>query len=97
MSEAEKSTAKEQLQKEIDDMRTMNAAKEAQIGDIENQMCEIKDHVAEMVNKFEDSHFSLAVATHMQYDEDTVFNENNVTLYLSELEEFVSSFITYLA
>jgi hypothetical protein len=50
-----------------------------------------------MVDKFESSHFMLAVANHMQYDEDTIFNENNVTLYLSELEEYISCFITFLA
>ncbi len=33
----------------------------------------------------------------MQYDEDTQFNENNVTLYLAELEEYISLLITYLA
>jgi hypothetical protein len=50
-----------------------------------------------MVDKFKESHFKLSVAAHMQYDEDLQFNENNVTLYLSELEEYVSSFITFLA
>jgi hypothetical protein len=33
----------------------------------------------------------------MQYDEETQFNENNVTLYLAELEEYISLLITYLA
>ena len=57
----------------------------------------IKNHVWNMVNKFSTSHFTLAVASHMHYDDDVVFNENNVTLYLSELEEYISNFITYLA
>jgi len=60
-------------------------------------MVEIKTHVETMINVFGDSHFTLAVASAMQYDEDTVFSENNVTLYLSELEEHISNFITYLA
>ena len=50
-----------------------------------------------MVDKFSASHFTLAVANHMHYDEEVVFNENNVTVYLSELEEYISNFITYLA
>ena len=50
-----------------------------------------------MVERFKSSRFTLAVASHMQYDEDTQFNENNVTMYLTELEEYISSFITYLA
>ena len=33
----------------------------------------------------------------MQYHEDVQFNENNVTLYLSELEEYIAHFITFLA
>ena len=33
----------------------------------------------------------------MQYDDDTQFNESNVTLYLGELEEYVSLLITFLA
>lgn len=33
----------------------------------------------------------------MQYDDDTVFNESNVILFLAELEEYISLFITYLA
>lgn len=33
----------------------------------------------------------------MQYDEETQFKENNVTIYLAELEEYVSLLITYMA
>ena len=33
----------------------------------------------------------------MQYDSHTQFNENNITLYLAELEEYFASLITYLA
>ena len=50
-----------------------------------------------MVEAFKKSHFFLSVASNMQYDEDTVFNEANVTSYLAELEEYISLFITYLA
>lgn len=50
-----------------------------------------------MVEHFKKSHFFLSVAQNQQYDEDTVFNENNVILYLAELEEYISLFITYLA
>jgi hypothetical protein len=50
-----------------------------------------------MVEYFKKSHFFLSVASNMQYDDDTVFNEANVTLYLAELEEYISLFITYLA
>ena len=33
----------------------------------------------------------------MQYDEHTVFTESNITNYLAELEEYISSLITYTA
>lgn len=33
----------------------------------------------------------------MQYDEDTKFGENNVTLYLAEVEEYIALLITYIA
>lgn len=57
----------------------------------------IKNFVWYMVENFKKSHFFLSVAQNNQYDEDTVFNENNVVLYLAELEEYISLFITYMA
>lgn len=46
---------------------------------------------------FKKSKFNLAVATSMNYDENTSFNENNVIPYLAELEEYISALITYVA
>ena len=60
-------------------------------------MHRIRDFVWSMIGKFNDSRFQLAVASHQQYDDDTQFNENNVTMYLTELEEYISAFITFLA
>jgi len=60
-------------------------------------MIAIKDTCQKMIEAFRTSQFKLAVASHMQYDEQTVFNENNVTVYLAELEEYISNFITYIA
>jgi len=60
-------------------------------------MVKIRSFVWAMIDRFTKSRFQLAVATHQQYDEDTQFNENNVTMYLTELEEYISAFITYLA
>ena len=50
-----------------------------------------------MISKFKQSKFHLAVAHSMTYDENTVFNETNVVQYLAELEEYISSLITYVA
>jgi len=60
-------------------------------------MVEIKEYVQTMVSSFCDSEFQLAVTSPQVYHEDVQFNENNVTLYLSELEEYISTFITFLA
>ena len=98
MSNAEKDKFAERLQQEIAETTESNKVKEQQIRDIEHQMIEIKEHVEKMCHGFKYSNlFKLAVASHMQYDEDTQFNENNVTVYLAELEEYISSFITFIA
>jgi hypothetical protein len=52
-----------------------------------------------MVELFREANttFPLMVAKHMHYEAETQFNEQNVTLYLAELEEYASMLITYLA
>jgi len=50
-----------------------------------------------MVEQFIKAKFSANVASKMTYDNDTQFNEGNITLYLSELEEYISNLITILA
>ena len=66
---------------------------------MEENMFKIKDSGHATVDKFRtaNSILPLMVAKHMQYDNDTQFNEQNVTLYLAELEEYSSMLITYLA
>ena len=60
-------------------------------------MVQMKDICWEIVRKFKDSHIKLAVAQSLQYDEDLIFNENNVILYLAEIEEYISTLITQIA
>jgi hypothetical protein len=43
------------------------------------------------------SRFFLSVAQKMSYEEGFVFNEANIIQYLAELEEYISSLITYSA
>jgi hypothetical protein len=50
-----------------------------------------------MIKLFNQSRFYLSVANPMSYDENTSFNESNIILYLAELEEYISSLITYVA
>ena len=96
-TEKEKDNVKMRLQKEIQENTEMMNEKDNQIKNIENQMLDIRMHVRDMVDHFKSSHFFLSVAQSMQYDDDTVFNESNVILFLAELEEYISLFITFLA
>lgn len=48
-----------------------------------------------MIKLFNKSKFYLSVANSMPYDENTNFNENNIINYLAELEEYISSLITF--
>ena len=97
MTEKEKDNMRRNLNGQIDDTKHQMREKEAQITQIDAQMLLIRDYVKEMVAFFKQSQFFLSVAQNMHYDEDTQFKENNVTLYLAELEEYISSLITYLA
>lgn len=53
--------------------------------------------VTEMVQLFQHARFVANVSNKQVYDSDTHFNENNVTQYLAELEEYISSLITLVA
>lgn len=50
-----------------------------------------------MTKLFGSSKFMLAVANQMTYEEGTQFNEQNVTYFLAELEEYISSLITFVS
>lgn len=97
MSQADKDVFRDKISSEIENYNKGNESNERAISGIENQMVQIKEFVWKMCEKFRESDFKLSVASHMQYDDDLVFNENNVTIYLSELEEFISNFITHIA
>lgn len=46
---------------------------------------------------FKKTRFFLSVAQKMSYEEGFVFNESNIISYLAEVEEYISSLITYSA
>jgi hypothetical protein len=46
---------------------------------------------------FKRSKFFLCVAQKMNYEDGITFTENNIVSYLAELEEYISSLITYTA
>lgn len=97
LTEKEKEIVREQLKTEIADNEKIASEKDTQIKTIETDMITIKNNVQSMCEEFKKSHFWLSVAQNMQYDSDTTFNESNVTMFLAELEEYISLFITYLA
>ena len=51
----------------------------------------------ELTTEFYEAKFTTRVASRMQYDQHTQFNESNITSYLAELEEYIFSLITYQA
>lgn len=57
----------------------------------------IQKSVATMVQMFKQSKFFLCVAQKMNYEDGITFTENNIVSYLAELEEYISSLITYTA
>lgn len=97
LTENEKENVRNKLKKQIEESDALSKEKDNQIKNIETQLMTIKTSVWAMVENFKKSHFFLSVAQSNQYDESTVFNENNVVLYLAELEEYISLFITYMA
>lgn len=97
MSEKEKEVMRQNLKKNIDEMHDQMNDKDMQIKEVERQMTAIKTFVEAMIHQFRDSQFFLSVAQSMHYDEETQFNENNVTHYLAELEEYIAILITFMA
>lgn len=57
----------------------------------------VQEPVETMVSGFVTTKFFLSVATKMNYGDGIVFTENNIVSYLAELEEYISSLITYMA
>ena len=58
----------------------------------------IKLDMNRLFSKFKEIGFeTVVVKQDMPYDDDTVLTENNITLYLQEIEELISYMITYVA
>lgn len=57
----------------------------------------IQQSVSEMVDCFKESKFYLCVAQRQNYKDGITFTENNIVQYLAEVEEYISSLITYNA
>lgn len=95
LSEAQKAEKAESLRQEIADVKASMDEKDREMKELENNMSKIQNSVQKMVTKFQESNFRTAVNQPMNYDEETVFNNKNVTLFLAELEEYISELITH--
>ena len=87
----------EKLGEQTKETRETTKEKEDEITKIEEKLSAIQENTKRMVELFKQSRFMLSVAHNMTYDEGTVFNDKNVTQFLAELEEYISSLITYTA
>lgn len=85
------------LKKEMRDIDNQIQKSAREKEELQRQLNAIYDNVSHIVKLFKQSKFFLAVATKMDYDEGSGFTETNVTQYLAELEEYISSMITYAA
>jgi hypothetical protein len=95
MTEAQKQHKAVKLKQEIDEVKTSMEDKEKEMQELEGKMAKIQNDVQKMVTKFQESKFRPAVTQPMNYDEETVFNNKNVTMFLAELEEYISELITH--
>ena len=85
------------MEAECAEKREEIMTKSQEIDDQEEEFSEARKISQDLVQQFQDVRFNAKVAHKCQYDEHTVFTENNITLYLAEIEEYISSLITYKA
>jgi len=65
--------------------------------EVKETFSKAQEYVEKMVVMFKQSRFFLSVAQKMTYEDGFIFTENNIVQYLAELEEYISSLITYTA
>ena len=85
------------MQNNIQEMNEQIQQANVEKDEFKDQLRIIQEFVEKMVALFKKSKFMLAVANKMSYEEGTTFNDTNVIQYLAELEEYISSLITYAA
>ena len=96
MSQKQKQDRIKQLQNELLIKQNMEQ-KEQEINLKENALKSIQESVHKMQVAFQNSNIPLSVASPMQYDSETIFNDKNAAQYLAEIEEYIGVLITNLA
>ena len=82
------------MEMENQDLRERIVGSTGEINDQEQEFQEMQLICQELTLDFKDAQFSTNVSTAQSYDEHTHFTEQNITTYLAELEEYISSLIT---
>lgn len=97
LSIKEKEQLERSLQDEIVMLRQDIQNNQNETENIKKTFRKIQHSVCTMVDMFQKSKFFLCVAQKQNYQDGIVFTENNIVQYLAELEEYISSLITYTA
>jgi hypothetical protein len=97
MSEQDKQTKITELKAKLEGINSEIVKSNEECEDIQGEFGVMQKDVKNMIKLFDKSRFYLSVASQMSYDENTCFNESNIIHYLAELEEYISSLITYVA
>ena len=94
LNENEKKTKIKELKQKRQDIFDNISSSLDECDNIQQDFGSIKNIVQEMVGLFHEAKFTANVSRKMRYDDETHFNESNITSYLSELEEYISGLIT---
>lgn len=97
LGEIEKGQHIDSMKNEINEMKENIRSANQEKDQFKNELITIQHYVEKIVKLFKKSKFILAVANKMSYEDGTTFNDTNVIQYLAELEEYISSLITYAA
>jgi 4-hydroxy-3-methylbut-2-enyl diphosphate reductase IspH len=82
---------------EAEDLKRQIMLNNEEVDEVQGEFDEIQQVVMMLVEKFQEAKFATKVGNKMQYNDQTTFNENNITLYLAELEEYFATLIAYIA
>lgn len=95
MNSTELGTRVKEMKEEAEYLKREIIQSEDDVNDVQEEFNEIQSVVINLVDKFKKAKFSTRVSQRMQYDDSVQFNENNITLYLGELEEYFATLIAY--
>lgn len=97
LSEQERINLEKSLKDEVMMLKEEIEINMQECRETKKMFAKIQKSVAVMVEMFKRSKFFLCVAQKMNYEDGITFSENNIVSYLAELEEYISSLITYTA